>query len=35
MKANPEKCHFVTSSSGEVSICVENYSLKVVNTKNF
>ena len=28
MKINPEKCHLITSSSDEVSICVGNYSLK-------
>ena len=31
MKINPEKCHLITSSSDEVSICVRNYSLKSSN----
>ena len=29
MKANPDKCNLLTSSSHEVTICVDNY-----NTKN-
>ena len=28
MKANPDKCHLITSSSYEVSICVKNYNIK-------
>ena len=28
MKANPGKRHLITSSSDEVSICVENYKAK-------
>ena len=28
MKANPDKCHLLTSSSDKVSICVDNYSIK-------
>ena len=28
MKANPDKCHLLTSSSDKVSICVDNYNIK-------
>ena len=28
MKANPDMCHLLTSSSEEVSICVDNYNIK-------
>ena len=28
MKANPAKCHILTSSSDKVSICVDNYNVK-------
>ena len=28
MKANPDKCHLLTSSSDKVSICVDNYNMK-------
>ena len=28
MKANPAKCHLLTSSSDKVSICVDNYNIK-------
>ena len=28
MKANPDKCHLLTSNSDKVSICVENYNIK-------
>ena len=28
MKANPDKCHLLTSSSDKVSICVDNYNTK-------
>ena len=28
MKANPEKCHLLTSSSDKVRICVDNYNIK-------
>ena len=28
MKANPDKCHLLTSSSDEVSICVDNDNAK-------
>ena len=28
MKANPEKCHLLTSSSNKVSICVDKYNIK-------
>ena len=28
MKANPDKCHSLTSSSDRVSICVDNYNIK-------
>ena len=28
VKANPDKCHLITSSSDEVSIYVENYNIK-------
>ena len=28
MKANPDKCHLLTSSSDKVSICVDNCNIK-------
>ena len=28
MKANPDKCHLLISSSDKVSICVDNYNIK-------
>ena len=28
MKANPDKCHLLTSSSDKISICVDNYNIK-------
>ena len=28
MKANPDKCHLLTSSSDKVSSCVSNYNIK-------
>ena len=28
MEANPDNCHLLTSSSDEVSICVDNYYIK-------
>ena len=28
MKANPDKCHLLASSSDKVSICVDNYNIK-------
>ena len=28
MKAKPDKCHLIASSSDEVSICVEDYNIK-------
>ena len=28
MKANPDKCHLLTSSIDKVSICVDNYNIK-------
>ena len=28
MKANPDKCHLLTSSSDKLSICVDNYNIK-------
>ena len=28
MKANPGKCHLLTSSSDKISICVDNYKIK-------
>ena len=28
MKANPDKCHLLTSSSDKVSICVDNHNIK-------
>ena len=28
MKANPDKCHLLKSSSDKVSICVDNYNIK-------
>ena len=28
MKPNPDKCHLLSSRSDEVSICVDNYSIK-------
>ena len=28
MKANPDKCHSLTTSSDKVSICVDNYNIK-------
>ena len=28
MKANPGKCHLLTSSSDKVSICLDNYNIK-------
>ena len=28
MKANPDKCHILTSSSDKVSICVNNYNIR-------
>ena len=28
MKANPDNCHLLTSSSDKVSICVDNYNVK-------
>ena len=31
MKANPDKCHLLTSSSDRISICVDNYNIKAVN----
>ena len=27
IRANPDKCHLLTSSSDEMSICVDNYNL--------
>ena len=35
MKANPDKCHLLTSSSGEVSICVDNYNIKSSKSEKF
>ena len=28
MKANPDKCHLLTSSSDKVNICMNNYNIK-------
>ena len=28
MKANPDQCHLLTSSSDKVSTCVDNYNIK-------
>ena len=30
MKANPGKCHLLTSSNDKVSICVDNYNIKSI-----
>ena len=32
MKVNPDKCHLLTSSNDEVSICVDNYNIKRLTT---
>ena len=34
MKANPDKCHLLTSSSDEVSISVDNYWIKSSKSEN-
>ena len=35
MKANPDKCHLITSSCDEMSIYVENYYIKLSKCENF
>ena len=35
IKVNFDKCHLLTSFSGKVSICVDNYNIKAINVKNF
>ena len=34
MKLNPDKCHLITSSDDQFSVCVETYNIKAVNAKN-
>ena len=35
MKANADKCHLLTSSSGKVSICVDDYNIKSSKCEKF
>ena len=35
MKANPNKCHLLTSSSDKVSICVDDYNIKSSKCEKF
>ena len=35
MKANPDKCHLLTSSNDKVSICVDNYNIKSSKCEKF
>ena len=35
IKTNPDKFHLLTTSSDQVSICVDNYNIKAVNVKSF
>ena len=34
MKANPDKCHLLPSSSDKVGICVDNKNIKSIKCKN-